>query len=353
MPRRSVPAIVFAALVLTACSSGDPSGPGTPPPPPLPPPPSVPGPGPHFSVAVIDTAKLARILPPGSNGKILPVGHSYWYTCDFEYILQGTRPCVREKLPIRAPTSGVVWAVEHAADGQITIEGPPGLYANFSHVTPTAGLTVGDSVRAGDQIARMFTDVTFDFGVTNFGRTKHAFVRQARYGDGYLYAQNPIELYPEPLRSRLQARVNMTPTGNTLGKLNFDVAGTAQGNWFRLGTPLEESLVPIHGDSVLFLGRLLERNDQPILVAEGLDYPAGYGVVAPDPSAPIWSSITQANGLLWIKLWEIGPDGLPRFDSPQGSILLQVLAADRLKLEWFNTHDPVAAFTAGAWTYER
>jgi len=298
-------------------------------------------------------SKIARIIPPGQNGKILPVGHSYWYTCDTEYIQMGDRPCIREKLPLVSPSDGTVWAIDPVADGGITIEGPAGLFANFSHVTPVAGLKRGDRVTAGQQIATMHTDYTFDFGVVNYGRAKHSFVRQERYGDGYLYADNPVLQYPEPLRSQLQARIYMSPTGSTEGRINFDVAGTAQGGWFRLGVPLTDATHPRYADSVLYLGRLLERNEVPILVAEGLGYPSGYGVITPDPASPTWDEITQASGMVWLKLWNVGHDGLPDFTSAQGSVLLQVLPNERITLEWFNTHDPVAAFTANARTYER
>jgi hypothetical protein len=259
--------------------------------------------------------------------------------------------CNRGRYPIRAPGDGEVWAIEAGPDGGITIEGPAGLFATFSHVTPAAGLVVGDEVRAGDVIAQMFYDHSFDFGILDRGREPHEFLRPERYGDGYKYAENPIEQYPEPLRSQMIAMVRNL--GEPFGRLSFDVAGTAQGNWFAPWVPVTESLVVDNVGGQLFLGRLMEREETRILVVgerwTGMPGP----LHAVGEGSASWDEITPGDGIVAVKLWEIGTDGRARPDSPRGTVLVELIDDVTLRIEWFDTHDPVGGFTAAARTYDR
>ncbi len=312
-----------------------------------------PGPGPHFSVVPIDIAKLARVTPVGTNGKVLPIGHTYWYTCDTEYLMPVERPCVRERLAIRAPADGKVFAVEGGPDGGITIEGPPGLHASFAHVTPRAGLRRGNSVRAGDTIATMFYDYAFDFGVTNYGRDEHRFVTQSRYADAkaYRFSESPITQFAEPLRSQLIERVSTQ--SDPLGRISFDIAGTAAGGWFTEGVPANLAFTAPYESSLLFLGPLQERADTRILVQEAGWFIAFLGLGVVDPADPKWESITPSSGLVWLRLWLINRNGGPDYAEPRGGVLVEVQSGERLRIQWFNTHTPVAAFTSGAKVFVR
>jgi hypothetical protein len=343
MIRRLIPALPLLVMVAMAtCDS--PSDPDNPP---------DPGPGPHFTVVPIELDKLARVTPLGTNGKILPLGHTYWYTCDTEYLLPVDRPCVRERLPIRAPTSGRVFAVEHVADGGITIEGPPGLYAGFAHVTPKTGLRRGDRVQAGDTIAVMYTDFAFDFGLTNYGIQDHTFINQARYNQlqHYIHAQSPVAQYAEPVRSQLIQRVNTQ--GDPLGRLVFDVAGTASGNWFLEGTPLNQTFTPAYAHAQMYLGPLQERPDISILSNEAGWFTSLLDIGIVDPAAPAWQQITPASGRVWLRLWQVTRDAGPDYDAPRGGVLVEVLPDERLRIEYFPTHSTQTAFTSAARLYER
>jgi hypothetical protein len=205
----------------------------------------IPPPGPHYTVLPIPLEKLARITPLGHNNEALPVGHTDWDTCDIWALMPSQRECTLEQLPIRAPTDGVVHAVQAVQDGAISIEGPPGLLATFQHVTPAAGLVRGDSVRAGDVIATMTYEHSFDFGVLNPGIEPRQFVNMDRIPAAYAYAQHPIEQYAEPLRSELISRVQTQ--SDPLGMLSYDQAGTAAGHWWLEGTPIEFSFTACRG----------------------------------------------------------------------------------------------------------
>ena len=163
----------WVAAFVASCGGEGPSDP-------VPDDPVLPPPGPHFSVSPIPLDSIARISPLGPNNKILPVGHSYWDTCDRNYVFNTGRPCVLSNLELRAPGSGRVYSMDPSDDGQLTVEGPPGLMYSFAHVTPAPALSVGDSVQAGDVIATMFYTHSFDFGVVD-PRVEHVFVRPERY----------------------------------------------------------------------------------------------------------------------------------------------------------------------------
>jgi hypothetical protein len=311
-----------------------------------------PGPGAYYSVSPIELDAIARITPAGTNGKVLPIGHTYWYTCDTEWLMPIDSPCVRAHLPIRSPVDGTVFGVEHIADGGITIEGPRGLHAGFSHVTPTAGLQRGDSVSAGDTIAVMYTDFAIDFGMTDYHIDEHPFVNQERYAEnpGYLHSRSPIWRFEEPIRSELLARVSTR--SDPYGRISFDVVGTASGNWFREGIPFDESLLPVHEQAQLFLGPLQER-DEVMIVSKVGWFAAAMDVALAALDAPRWEDVTPATGRVWVPLWQAAPDGTPDDARPKGSVLLEVLADERLRIEWFDTHEEPVDFTGAAEVYER
>jgi hypothetical protein len=334
--RGPVHAVLLAALAAGAC--GEPAGP-------------VPAAGPHFSVSPIPVDVIARITVLGSDSKVWPTPHTYWLTCDFTGILPSGRPCVRERLPIVAPGSGVVRDVNPAEDGFLAVEGPPGLHWTFGHVTPRPGLVRGSRIAAGDTIATMAFDHGFDFGLWNTGVT-HEFVAPHRYHPGYMHAEHPIAQFPEPLGSALAERV--PSMGDGLGRLSWDVAGTAAGNWVIAGAPGDGTVLEgTNGHMLLHLGRFPDRIDTRVFVAgemwPGMPNPR----LALDVSEPSWESITPVSGAVSLRLWNLGVDGLPQLDWPGGTLRLELLHAGSLLVEWFDTHEPIDAFTEAARLYTR
>jgi hypothetical protein len=293
---------------------------------------------------------VARITPVGHNNKVLPNGHTYWDTCDLWALMPSGR-CVRQKLGIRAPRDAVVAHVEGPDDGTVVLEGPPLLFMIFGHVDPVPGLQRGDSVRAGDIVAVMHYDHGFDFGVEHRGLQPHPFLRPERAPLPYLYAQSPIAQYSEPVRGQLASRVQTEE--DPLGRLAFDVAGTAQGLWFLEGTPDTLSFHRDHADKGLFLGPLQERHETRIL-ASGFAWPGSWaGLTVADPATPAWTDVTPAAGPVAVKAWNLTAEGTPNFDFPRGTWLLEMLDAGTLRVEWFDGHETPPGFTAAARVYER
>ncbi len=330
--------------LLAACGSTG-SGPTTPSGPPAPPP------GPHFTVSPLPVEAIARITPVGFNNKIFPTPHTYWQLCDDFFILQSNRPCRLERMPIRAPMAAVVRSLNPTDDGFIEFEGLPGLHFHFGHVTPAPDLSVGSRVTAGQVVTTMFQTNGVDFGLRNYG-VRHRYVVPTRYHDAYLHAEHPIAQFPEPLRSQLMTKLNSLSVA-PLGRLSYDVEGTASGGWFLEGAP--SSALQVGNERfLLWLARYVERDETRIL-SIGERWPGMQNqVVAVDPSAPDWESITPASGTVVMKLWNLSAQALPNAAGPPaGTFLIRLLAPNRLRMEWFETHAPVSDFTAAAKVFER
>ena len=338
-----VASILCGLLFSASCGDGgDSLGPGERPSPPA---------GPHFTVTPLPLDAIARITVIGFNNKVLPTPHTYWLLCDDFILLQGSRPCRQERMQVRAPGPGTVLALNPVADGFLRVEGPPGLIWTFGHVTPAAGLTPGSRITAGQVVATMYQTNGIDFGVVNYG-IRHDYISPARFPPEYLRGENPIAQFPEPVRAQLLTRVNSL--SDPLGRLASDIAGTAAGNWFVAGTPLTHVSVQFGNEwRQLWLGRYSERQETRV---------ASFGerwqgmqnfLLAVDPAAPAWEQITPASGVISMKLWNLDRDALPNYNFPGGTALIQLLDATRLRVEWFNTHSPVSAFTTAARTYER
>ncbi|MEX2532058.1 MAG: hypothetical protein WD960_14920 [Gemmatimonadota bacterium] len=312
----------------------------------------IPSPGPHFSVPPVPLETVARITPMGYNNERFPTVHSYWQTCDGFGVLQSPRPCHREFQPVRAPRAGAVRDIHHDPDGYIVLEGPPGLIWTFGHVTPEPALQVGASVSAGDPVATMFYDHGFDFGVINYG-VEHFWINPSRFNHGYLYGQNAIEQFPSPLADSMLARV-MTVDGNPLGRLSYDVPGTASGAWFIEGAPPGDvALTWGNEHMLLWLARHVERQETRVLSLGELWPGMVNWLLAVDGGAPDWEDITPSSGAVTIPLWNLNQEARANLDWPAGSILIEMVDGGTLRIEWFDTHDPVEAFGAGVRTYQR
>lgn len=328
-----------ASITLVACGGGSGGSSGSGNNTALPPDnsPPVPPPGPHFSVLPVPVEALARITPMGFNNKVFPTPHSYWIFCDHGIYLNVSRPCQPEYHTLRAPADGIILDLDPQEDGNIRVEGPPGLIWTFGHVTPAEGLTIGSQVSAGQTVATSFADTGFDFGLINYG-VEHYWINPSRYHVGYLYSQNPIEQFPSAVADQLLELVN-TVDGNPLGRLSYDVAGTASGAWFIEGA--DQALMFGNDHMLLWLARYVEREETRIL-SVGERWPGMVNrLLVVDPDAPDWEDITPDGGILTIKLWNMSSEVLPRYDWPSGTLLLEMPDADTLRVEWFDTHEPI------------
>ena len=349
--RRAVRAVFQAAAAVavgvcatTGCGDGEREGVVDPPQGPV-----EPGPGPHFTVSPVPIETLGRITALGFNNNVLPTDHTYWETCESWVSMRLELPCHLERQPLRAPGDGTVRSLDPAEDGYIEIEGPPGLVWTFGHVTPSAGLSPGAQVTAGQVVARMFYEQGFDFGLTNYG-VEHRYIVPAHYSDQGLHGQHPVAQFPPTLRTELLTRMN--PTGPELGRLSYDSAGTASGTWVTAGSgPIY--FTNLNQDRVLWLGRWTERPDTRV-ASFGEIWPGMENrIVATDPAAPAWEEIEAGSGPVALRLWHLNAGARPNLSWSAGTLLVEVLDELTLRVEWFSSHDDPPGFTTSARTFER
>jgi hypothetical protein len=164
---------------------------------------------------------------------------------------------------------------------------------------------------------------------------------------------HPISLYGDSLREEL-LRLVPTREGEILGKAHWDIPGTAMGAWFLEGAPDDRHLLgPESGHYTLFLGRLTARQSVR-LIAVGEMWPGMLNrTLFLDPAALDWEKMTPATGPVTQIAWNGDPLGGIYYDWPAGSFLVEMLAEDRLRIEWFDTHETGMAFTAAARVYVR
>ncbi len=307
--------------------------------------------GPQFTVSPVPIDKLARISQLGENGKVFPVSHTYWTICDDGFIiLPSGNPCTRDRLPIRAPGRGEVVDVVHTQDGEVSFEAP-GLRWTFAHVTPEPGLSRGTVVEAGEVIATMTFDFSFDFGLINYA-VNHEYIASYRYPEPGLHAQHPIEQFPEPIRSQLIEKLAGEP--KQIGEFNSDIAGTASGGWIRDGAP-EEVFVVGNEKHLLWTGKLSE-NPVSNIINIGERWPGqpeAHFTYVVDQQDPSWDEITPEKGAVQVRLWQVAKSGLPDGVRSLGSMLVQVLEREKLRIEWFDTHDTVPNFSGQSRMYGR
>lgn len=228
-------------------------------------------------------------------------------------------------------------------------------------------------LKAGDIVGYIGKD-TFDWTPIDTSKTLNGFITPSLYQSESwkVHTVSPFDLYKDTLKKELEAKSlrSVTPVG---GKIDYDQPGKLIGTWFRQGSggysgnsPGGEgrywdghlSIVPDYIDpayTIVSIGNWNGSAKQ--LVVDGKVNPA---------------NITEKNGL--VKYEVKGFDGYVTMDgrfwdnhsllkglhpdqsqTNQGTIALQVMPGEKLKLEKFpgKTANQVAAFTSAAQIYER
>lgn len=224
-------------------------------------------------------------------------------------------------------------------------------------------------VKAGQLVGRIGGQ-TLDFAVWNFEKTPDYFVNPQSYEEDRPYLDDMFKYFVEPLKTQLlvkAARV-VEPVS---GKVNYDVAEKLVGGWFKEGSGGFQG----QDSSQYWVGHLAIAYDyiDPTSIKFSIgNYdgsPAQFGINgnAPDPvtigvdSGPIKYELMMGN-IVNSETSEYCtfdyPLANPKFiieGSVQGTVLLQMTAADRLMLELFpnKTADQVTDFTVAAQMYTR
>tara|TARA_R110002049_G_scaffold309220_2_gene518808 strand:- start:1862 stop:2941 length:1080 start_codon:yes stop_codon:yes gene_type:complete len=310
----------------------------------------------HFTVAPFDLDKIARISPVGSNNKILPVAHTYWFTCDDKLIYPSGNPCNEEKMTILSPGDGVIRSISSNEDGNISFTVNPSFQWGFSHITVDSKWKEGDSIKAGEVVGVMFSENNIDFGVYNtFVDNSDQFARKDRYPELLLHSQHPIEQFVEPLRSQLTQK--LPGPMKLMGKVGYDKAQTAAGGWFLQSGPSDKEVFVVeYVHNQLYLGRLTVNPDTRLVLVGVLFEKDGVSptFMSVGSDEMQWEEISTASGMIQIKLYHPYINTLePNTNYLTGSLLIQMHDDETLEIEWFPSHDPIDAFTESSRTYLR
>ncbi len=246
-------------------------------------------------------------------------------------------------------------------------------YALFIHLTKTAGMHYGHlsklapeilqaagelelsevnnveiRFKAGDILAYIGTHPGFDVGLYDTKKEPY-FANPDRYSPDYRSAI-PFTDYLTPALREEVWKINPRTVEPLGGKINYDVEGTIAGNWFLEGTTS-------YDESKQLIFARHERYADKVMIADG-------SALSSDPEPYLWwvfgneplpEAVTMGSGKVKYKVatwWEIYQN---ENTPPDGTVLIEMTAKDRIKYEFFPGKVPeqVNDFSAAVKIYER
>lgn len=336
-----LPALTCIALIVAACGSsgnGSPSAPS-----------QVSTGGPFaFTAALVDPSLVDFILPLGNlnpPGHTLPTDHIYFY-------VGFLRPGIRG-VPVYAPGDGTVQDIIRGAspDVKLFVRVNATFMYYVDHVVLDPGITSGTRLTAGQRLGTSGTSgFGVDLGVMNFSRTL-PFITPGRYPGDSLHADAPLRFYEEPLRSQLYALVRREGSDKD-GKIDFDLAGRLQGNWFHESLSIAESAQASGWSRHLaFVFDNVQPTEPRIALGGMLGMTGAFGI---DASEPAFSSVSPQSGIVGYRLRRGGNIGAPLDGSVAGTLVVEMLDATRIRVEAFPaTTIPPVSFSSAARIYTR
>lgn len=304
----------------------------------------------EFTVSPLDLSKVAILTPLGNlgpPGHVLPTDHVYFYQTDFDHFppVQGT-----ELLPVVAPAAGAIDFILLQASGDYKVEFRAtqefGWYVD--HLRPIPGLQLGMVVHAGDTLGTTNPGGSLDLGAWDT-RVLPGLVNPARYGTTSLHAVSPWKYFIEPLKSQIYARIRRHPDiADKDGRTDFGIPGKLVGDWYEQSAPPGiEAQGPLGWPkTVAFVYDYYDPRLIRISIGGTVSAP-GLWTIPPDAAAP--ATVSPTSGKVAYRLMYTGSTQVQ-----WGLMLVQMLAADRIKLEVFSGSQAAdAEFTSGAFIYLR
>jgi len=311
-------------------------------------------PEPVFTASPLEPDAIETIVPLGNlnprGGHVFPTDHIY--------LNYGGK----SGLEVFAPGDGTVRAVRpqlHGGD-KVEVRVDENLTYYLAHVRLNQGIRVGTRVKAGQTLGRVATAGGLDLGASDERVTVSGLLDPARYPSSTLHVIPPLELFAEPLKSRLRAKVAREgPDRN--GKCDFDQAGKLVGNWFHESLPASESALarPETWTRQLAFAYDVRRPQSVRVSIGGTVAPSGLYAIqarAPDPA-----TVSQETGLVKYELAAINrraptPSELsPAPPASSGVLCVQLLGERALKAQYFpgQSAKDVVGFTPLACLYVR
>lgn len=336
----------------------------------------------RYAASPMAIADIGEFAPLGTmtGAHVTPVDHQYLYPLDLS--------AGRTRYNVYAPFTGNIVLIQPrvkqagdvgnapvgSVDYRVMFEGSCTYWVYYDLMTQLepAILAAGGSELAANREALVRIPVTagqlmgrvggqsLDLGTVNADVTLPGLLVPAHYiaEPWKVHSMDGLDYFDEPLRSQLLAK-NKRKAAPLGGQIDFDVDGTASGNWFLLGTngyggPTGE------GGGNYWAGHLaLARgNIDPALLVFSMGFSNGTTRQwtikgnAPDPAI-----VTAGNGVVLYQLTTWAGDSVRTNSSLPvvAALLVQVLPNRQLRVEYLANYvaNAVAAFSSLALTYER
>jgi hypothetical protein len=215
----------------------------------------------------------------------------------------------------------------------------------------------------GGQVLGRIGGKTLDFANVDTNTFLPGFIRPASYSrePWKVFTVDTFAAYDEPLRSQLLAKNNRVAEPRQ-GRIDYDVSGAMRGTWFLQGTNGYAGASDVANTDRYYIGHLaiapyvMDPSYYVISLGNYKGQPTQLGVRSM-PADP--ATITPASGIIKLELVQPpngGPPAISNAQSPtQGTILLQVLPGEQLKVQVFPDIAPasVSGFTDAAQIYVR
>lgn len=207
-----------------------------------------------FTSPVIPLDKMAPIVPYGLTvgGHVTPIDHAYIGITSLS-ISQSLRTDA-DYVPVTAPADGTIIelsslgsptshrvVIDHGCNVvsvYMVLNKVTGVLANLANdVESKQYLRPGIKIKAGQEFGRQ-RDNMLDFNVFDGSAWLSGFQNPQAYlsGDTWKpYTADFLPFFSSSIRSAMEAQLQKTSTPR-VGKIDYDVAGSASGNWFLQGT---------------------------------------------------------------------------------------------------------------------
>lgn len=344
-----------------------------------------------FEQAPMREQDVRVLLPYGLvvGAHVTPIDHMYFEPAD--------RTLGRDAYEVRAIADGVIYNLQprevnvdtgaaKAREWRMDIAHTCTFTSYFdllTSITPeleaaynasrAGGRWEGVHVDAGQLVGHIGAQ-TLDFGVYDYNVTLPGFVRPDHYGHETwkVHTVDPFPSFPDEPRAWMLAKM-LRAAEPRAGKIDHDVDGTLQGNWFKVGTNYYSGVQP----SYYWEGHLAIAPDaydpshfffsignfSGSARQFGIQGNADPKLVTPESGPRTWELVQYVHrdnvtGAYGFHSDGVRPgNGVTAINREEvfGTVVLQMTGPRALKLEVFPGREAaqVSGFTEAAWTYER
>ena len=193
-----------------------------------------------YSASIGDVSKMSHIYPLGGmlTSHITPIDHIYIFypeSAEDHSVAAGS-------YLVTSPADGIVVGLEDFQktnnypypDHRVVVEHSCNLYSVFIHIgVLSSGIAIGSKIKAGDTIADDSYSPGYDFSTFD-GTVNLQFLNPSSYSQAESwkkYTANPFNYFPADIKAQFEA-MSLRDSAPFDGKIDWDLEGTAQGNWF-------------------------------------------------------------------------------------------------------------------------